>query len=95
MEEEDYVSQPPGFEDPDFSGYVYFLLKSLYGLKQAPRACYDTLSQFLLDNHFTRGTVDKTLYYRNVDGAFILVQIYVDDIIFGSQMRNFAKSLPN
>ncbi|KAL8133958.1 hypothetical protein AgCh_009143 [Apium graveolens] len=54
LEEEFYVSQPPGFEDPNFTGYVYYYLKALYGLKQAPRAWYDTLSKFLLENHFTR-----------------------------------------
>ena len=84
LEEEVYVSQPPGFEDPNFPEHVYYLLKALYGLKQAPRAWYDTLSKFLLENHFTRGTVDKTLFFRNVNGSSILVQIYVDDIIFGS-----------
>ena len=95
LEEEVYVSQPPGFEDPEFPEYVYFLLKALYGLKQAPRAWYDTLSQFLLDNHFSRGTVDKTLFYRNVNGAFILVQIYVDDIIFGSTDEKLCKKFAN
>ena len=95
LEEEVYVSQPPGFEDPNFPDYVYYLLKALYGLKQAPRAWYETLSKFLLDNHFTRGTVDKTLFFRNVNGSTILVQIYVDDIIFGSTddklCKKFAK----
>ena len=91
LEEEVYVSQPPGFEDPKFPGFVYYLLKALYGLKQAPRAWYDTLSQFLIENHFTRGTVDKTLFYRNVNGSTILVQIYVDDIIFGSTDEKLCK----
>ena len=84
LEEEVYVQQPPGFEDPKFSNFVYRLLKALYGLKQAPRAWYETLSQFLLDNGFTRGTIDKTLFYKLHNGDLILVQIYVDDIIFGS-----------
>ena len=91
LEEEVYVSQPPGFEDPNFPDYVYYLLKALYGLKQAPKAWYETLSKFLLDNHFTRGTVDKTLLFRNVNDSTILVQIYVDDIIFGSTDYNFCK----
>ena len=82
LEEEVYVQQPPGFEDSDFPYFVYRLFKALYGLKQAPRAWYDTLSQFLIENHFTRGTIDKTLFHRNYNGSSILVQIYVDDIIF-------------
>ena len=91
QEEEVYVSQPPSSEDPDFPDQVYYLLKALYGLKQAPRAWYETLSKFLLDNHFTRGTVDKTLFFRNVNDSSILVQIYVDDIIFGSIDDNLCK----
>ncbi|KAL8156757.1 hypothetical protein AgCh_001747 [Apium graveolens] len=95
LEEEVYVSQPPGFENPNFPDYVYYLLKALYGLKQALRAWYETLSKFLLDNHFTRGTFDKTLFFRNINGSTILIQIYVDDIIFGSTddklCKKFAK----
>ncbi|KAL8148711.1 hypothetical protein AgCh_005900 [Apium graveolens] len=91
LEEEVFVSQPPGFQDPNFPNHVYYLLKALYGLKQAPRAWYDTLSKFLLENHFTRGTVDKTLFFRNVNGSSILVQIYVDDIIFGSTDEKLCK----
>ncbi|KAL8099898.1 hypothetical protein AgCh_032233 [Apium graveolens] len=84
LEEEVYVQQPPGFEDPKFPNFVYKLLKALYGLKQAPRAWYDTLSGFLLKYGFTRGTIDKTLFYKKHGEDMILVQIYVDDIIFGS-----------
>ena len=84
LEEEVYVQQPLGFEDPNFPDFVYRLLKALYGLKQAPRAWYETLSQFLIENHFTRGTIDKTLFHRNFNGSNIFVQIYVDDIILGS-----------
>ena len=91
LEEEVYVEQPPGFEDKDYPEFVYLLFKALYGLKQAPRAWYDTLSQFLLENHFTRGIVDKTLFYRNVKGSTILVQIYIDDIIFGSTDEKLCK----
>ena len=84
LEEEVYVEQPPGFEDSEFSDFVYFLFKALYGLKQAPRTWYDTLSQFLLENGFTRGVIDKTLFYKMHKNDMILVQVYVDDIIFGS-----------
>ena len=64
--------------------HVYKLGKDLYGLKQAPRAWYDTLSKFLFDHDFTIGTVDKTLFKFEKDSHILLVQIYVDDIIFGS-----------
>ena len=78
------MTQPPDFESDEFPHFVYRLLKALYGLKQAPRAWYDTLSQFLLDNQFSRGTIDKTLFYKKHGEDVIYVQIYVDDIIFGS-----------
>ena len=83
LEEEVYVEQPSGFEDSEFSDFVYFLFKSLYGLKQAPRTWYDTLSEFLLENGFTRGVIDKTLFFKMHKTDMILVQVYVDDIIFG------------
>ncbi|GKE14005.1 putative ribonuclease H-like domain-containing protein, partial [Tanacetum coccineum] len=64
IEEEVYVCQPPGFEDPDFPDRVYKVEKALYGLHQAPRAWYETLSTYLLDNGFQRGKIDKTLSIR-------------------------------
>ncbi|GKB65174.1 retrovirus-related pol polyprotein from transposon TNT 1-94 [Tanacetum coccineum] len=73
-----------GFVDPDHPTHVYRLKKALYGLNQAPRAWYDTLSRFLLDNKFSKGTVDPTLFTRKTGKHIILVQIYVDDIIFAS-----------
>ncbi|GKF05477.1 retrovirus-related pol polyprotein from transposon TNT 1-94 [Tanacetum coccineum] len=82
--EEVYVSQPDGFVDPDKPNYVYKLKKALYGLKQAPRAWYDMLSSFLLSNDFSKGSVDPTLFIRREDKELLLVQIYVDDIIFAA-----------
>ncbi|GKE52705.1 retrovirus-related pol polyprotein from transposon TNT 1-94 [Tanacetum coccineum] len=73
-----------GFVDPDHLIHVYRLKKALYGLKQAPRAWYDTLSRFLLDNKFSKGAVDPTLFTRKIGKHILLVQIYVDDIIFAS-----------
>ncbi|KAI3771392.1 hypothetical protein L6452_02556 [Arctium lappa] len=84
LNEEVYVEQPPGFYDPKYPNYVYKLSKALYGLKQAPRAWYDTLSSFLISEKFERGKIDNTLFFRKIKGHIILVQIYVDDIIFGS-----------
>ncbi|KAJ9560808.1 LOW QUALITY PROTEIN: hypothetical protein OSB04_005968 [Centaurea solstitialis] len=84
LNEEAYVAQPPGFVDPKFPDHVYKLNKALYGLKQAPRAWYDTLSTFLLSKGFVRGKIDSTLFLKKYPKHILLVQIYVDDIIFGS-----------
>ena len=62
--EEVYVEQPPGFEDHAFPNHIFKLNKTLYGLKQAPRAWYDRLSKFLLNNNFSRGNVDTTLFIK-------------------------------
>ncbi|GJU97631.1 putative ribonuclease H-like domain-containing protein [Tanacetum coccineum] len=83
IEEEVYVYQPPGFEDLNFSDRVYKVEKALYGLHQAPIAWYETLSTYLLDNRFHRGMIDKTLFIKRDKGDIMLVQVYVDDIIFG------------
>ena len=71
--------------------HVYKLNKALYGLKQAPRAWYDRLSKFLLDNDFVRGNVDKTLFIQRKSNEFLVIQIYVDDIIFGATNENLNK----
>nr|GFA62902.1 hypothetical protein [Tanacetum cinerariifolium] len=71
-------------EDPKFLAKVYKVEKAMYGLHQAPRAWYDTLSKYLLKNGFQRGTTDQTLFIRRQRGHFILVQVYADEIIFGS-----------
>ncbi|KAL5581372.1 hypothetical protein UlMin_013814 [Ulmus minor] len=95
--EEVFVEQPPGFESFDSPNHVYKLKKALYGLKQAPRAWYDRLSKFLLKNEFEMGKVDKTLFIKTKDKDILLVQIYVDDIIFGatnkSLCEDFAKCM--
>ncbi|GJV29960.1 retrovirus-related pol polyprotein from transposon TNT 1-94 [Tanacetum coccineum] len=84
LREEVYVSQPDGFVDQDNLNHVYKLKKALYGLKQAPRAWYDLLSKFLLSQEFSKGTVDPTLFIRRQGKDILLVQIYVDDIIFAA-----------
>ncbi|GJV23949.1 copia protein [Tanacetum coccineum] len=84
LKDDVYVCQPKGFIDTDHPSHVYKLRKALYGLKQAPRAWYDELSSFLLQNHFFKGTIDPTLFIRCFDDDILVVQVYVDDIIFGS-----------
>ncbi|GJX40853.1 retrovirus-related pol polyprotein from transposon TNT 1-94 [Tanacetum coccineum] len=84
LRKEVYVSQPDWFVDQDNPNHVYKLKKALYGLKQAPRAWYDLLLKFLLSREFSKGTVDPILYIRRQGKDILLVQIYVDDIIFAS-----------
>nr|GEZ65494.1 retrovirus-related Pol polyprotein from transposon TNT 1-94 [Tanacetum cinerariifolium] len=84
LREEVYVSQPNGFVDQDNPNYVYKLKKALYGLKQAPCAWYDMLTSFLISQDFSKGSVDLTLFIRRNGNNLLLVQIYVDDIIFAA-----------
>ncbi|GJT59953.1 putative ribonuclease H-like domain-containing protein [Tanacetum coccineum] len=90
IEEEVYVYQPPGFEDPEFLDRVYKVEKALYGLHQAPRSWYKSLSTYLLDNGFQRGQIDKTLFIKIIKSDILLVQVYVDDIIFGSTKKELC-----
>ncbi|GKC42974.1 putative ribonuclease H-like domain-containing protein, partial [Tanacetum coccineum] len=90
IDEEVYVSQPLGFIDPKYPKKVYKVVKALYGLHQAPRAWYATLSTFLLKNGYRRGTIDKTLFIKKDKHDIILVQVYVDDIIFGSTKKSWC-----
>jgi len=91
IEEDVFVNQPPGFEDLKHPNHVFKLKKSLYGLKQARRAWYDRLSNFLIKNDFKRGQVDTTLFRRTLEKDILVVQIYVDDIIFGSTNASLCK----
>nr|GEU51754.1 hypothetical protein [Tanacetum cinerariifolium] len=83
---------PPWFEDPDHPNKVYKVAKALYGLHQAPRAWYETLANYLLENGFQRGKIDQTLFIKKQKGDILLVQIYVDDIIFGATNKDLCKS---
>ncbi|GJY33624.1 retrovirus-related pol polyprotein from transposon TNT 1-94 [Tanacetum coccineum] len=95
INEEVYVAQPPGFIDFAKPNHVYRLKKALYGLKQAPKAWYDRLKAFLIKHDYTMGMVDNTLFTKKKNSNLIIVQIYVDDIIFGSTCQelcdDFAK----
>ncbi|GKD11412.1 putative ribonuclease H-like domain-containing protein [Tanacetum coccineum] len=88
IKEEVYVCQPPGFEDSDYPDKVYKVVKALYGLHQAPRAWYETLANYLLGNGFQRGKIDQTLFIKRQQGDILIVQVYVDDIIFGSTNKD-------
>nr|GFC51400.1 retrovirus-related Pol polyprotein from transposon TNT 1-94 [Tanacetum cinerariifolium] len=91
LKEDVYVCQPEGFIDADHPSHVYKLKKALYGLKQAPRAWYDELSTFLLQNNFFKGTIDPMLFIRCFHDDILMVQVYVDDIIFGSTHPRYTQ----
>ena len=91
INEKVYVEQPPGFESQKFLDHIFKLNKALYGLKQAPKAWYERLSTFLLDNEFTRGGVDTTLFTKCRNHDLLIIQIYVDDIIFGATNSSLSK----
>ncbi|GJZ64863.1 retrovirus-related pol polyprotein from transposon TNT 1-94, partial [Tanacetum coccineum] len=95
LKEEVYVSQLEGFVDQDNRSHVYKLKKALYGLKQAPRAWYGMLSSFLISQHFSKGAVDPTLFTRKSGNDLLLVQIYVDDIIFASTNTAMCNEFAN
>ncbi|GJZ25056.1 putative ribonuclease H-like domain-containing protein [Tanacetum coccineum] len=90
QEEEVYVTQPPGFRDPDHPDKVYKVVMALYGLHQAPRAWYKTLANYVLGNGFKRGKIDQTLFIKKQKGDILLVHVYVDDIIFGSTNKELC-----
>ncbi|GJX00783.1 putative ribonuclease H-like domain-containing protein [Tanacetum coccineum] len=92
IDEEVYVSQPPGFVDPKFPKKVYKVVKALYGLHQAPRAWYATLSTFLLKSGYRRGTIDKTLFIKKDKNDIMLVK-QKEDGIFINQDKYVAEIL--
>ncbi|GKF25686.1 retrovirus-related pol polyprotein from transposon TNT 1-94, partial [Tanacetum coccineum] len=95
LKEEIYVSQPEGFVDQDNPSHVYKLKKAIYGLKQATRAWYDMLSSFLISQHFSKSAVDPTLFTQKARNDLLLVQIYVDDIIFASTNNALCNEFAN
>jgi hypothetical protein len=90
LEEEVYVRQPPGFESVEFPHKVYRLRKAWYGLKQAPRAWYGRLRGFLFNKGFEMGKVDKTLFLLRQGNDILIVQVYVDDIVFGGSSHSLV-----
>ncbi|GJU94956.1 retrovirus-related pol polyprotein from transposon TNT 1-94 [Tanacetum coccineum] len=90
INEEVYVAQPPGFIDFEKPNHVYKLKKALYGLKQAPKAWYDRLKSFLIKHEYKMGIIDNTLFSKKKSSNLIIVQIFVDDIIFGSTCQDMC-----
>lgn len=91
ISKEMYVKQPLGFEDSLHPYFIYKLKKSLYGLKQAPRAWYERQSNLLLEKDFQKGQVDITLFRKTLNKEILIVNVYVDDIIFDSTNASLYK----
>jgi hypothetical protein len=91
INEEVYIEQSSGFEDEKKPNHVYKLRKALYCLKQAPRAWYEILRDFLLSKGFKMDKVDTTIFTKKIGNDLFVLQIYVDDIIFGSTNQDFCE----
>jgi hypothetical protein len=99
LEEEVYIEQPEEFLISEKEDYVYRLKKSLYGLNQALRYWYSRLDRYLQQQGFIRGNVNSNLYIKVDQGNMIIIEMYVDDIIFGSDddrlSHKFSKDMHN
>jgi hypothetical protein len=84
LEEEVYIEQTEGFQLLEKVDYVCKLKKTLYGLKQTPRAWYSRLNKYLQHAWFRKGSTDNNLYIKIIQDSILLIEVYVDDIIFGS-----------
>jgi hypothetical protein len=84
LEEEVYIEQPEGFQLSENADYVCKLKKALYGLKQAPRAWYSRLDKYIQHAGFRKGSAYNNLYIKVTQDGILLIEVYVDDIIFGS-----------
>ena len=97
LEEEVYIEKPQGFELSYHGDVVCRLKKTLYGLKQAPRAWYERLDKYLQHQGFKRGSVDSNIYIKMDKGSMIIIEVYVDDIIFRSDdarlSQRFSKDM--
>ena len=89
--EEVYIEQPEGFLLSDKEDSVYRLKKALYGLKQAPRAWYARLDGYLHQQGFKKGSADSNIYVKVDRDNLTIIEVYVDDIIFGSSDDRLSK----
>jgi hypothetical protein len=90
LEEEMYARQPSGFESEKYPHRVYKLRNALYGLKQAPRAWYGRLRGFRFEQGFEMGKVDQTLFLPRQGRDILIVQVYMDDIVFGGSSNSLV-----
>lgn len=90
LENHSYIEQPKGFMLTTNEGFVCKLKKDLYVLKEAPRAWYKRLDKYLQQQGFKKGTIDNNLYIKFEGDDILIVVVYVDDIIFGSDIKHLG-----
>lgn len=93
LKETIYVKYPPGVEYANLPNHVFKLNKDMYGLKQAPRAWYQRLSRFLEKTGFKRKEIDNTLFFMKRDQELLIIQVYMDDIIFGATFEHLCEEI--
>ena len=92
LEEEVYVKQPQGFEVEGKEGKVYKLHKALYGLKQAPRAWNSKIDAYFLQNGFVKSPSEPSQYVKTRGANFLMVCLYVDDLIYAGTNHDMVQS---
>jgi hypothetical protein len=97
LEEEVYIEQPKRFQLSEKQNYVCRLKNALYGLKQAPRAWYSKLDRYLQQEGFRKGNTNNNLYIKVDQDSILIIEVYVDDFIFGSEedrmCQKFSKDM--
>lgn len=95
LKEDVYISQPEGFIISGEEEKVYKQKKALYGLKQAPRAWFSRIEAYFLRENFERCPSEHTLFTKSKEGKFIIVSLYVDDLIFSGNDKSFCDEFKN
>jgi hypothetical protein len=86
------LGNPQVFRTPKYPNRVYKFLKALYELKQVSWVRYVRLKTFLLEHGYMMGSIDKTLFTLKHGNDFLLIQIYVEDIIFSGSSHVLVSS---
>eukprot|EP00253_Pinus_taeda_P035264 PITA_35264 len=92
LEEEMYIEQLHGFILGNDPKLVCRLKSALYGLKQTPRAWYYHFDKYLHQQGFTKGSTDSNLYKKINNDKLLILVVYVDDIIFGSNEEDMSQN---
>ena len=93
LEEEVYMDQPQGFETTGKESLVCKLKKSIYGLKQASRQWYLKFNNTILSYGFVENTVDTCIYMKVTGSQFVILVLYVDDILLAANDKGMLRDV--